>query len=183
MQVIRILSILAAAAALNACSSGVDTPSGTSKGYTSARLVARKTEAPASTATQAKIHGMIQKSIAAQFSSNGMAYNQPGADLVVGYLVVFQDNAMTTYYDEFFGYGRDPDAISDQAHKKGVIEGTRPDSFERAGIVIDIIDARTNKLVYRDFAAGDIVKGVSDSTRAQRVNSAVHTALTSFFRN
>lgn len=182
MHVIRLLSIAAAAIALNACSSGVDMPGGTSKGYSSARLVARKTGAPASTATQAQVHGMIQKSLAAQFTSNGMAYNQPGADLVVGYLVVFQDNAMTTYFDDYFGYGRDPEAISEQAHKKGVIEGTRPDSFERAGIVIDIIDARTNKLVYRDFAAGDIVKGVSDSTRAQRVDNAVQTALASFFR-
>ena len=182
MQLLRITSLVALAAILNACSSGVDMPSGTSKGYSSARLVARKASAPASTAEEAKVHGMIQRSIAAQFKTNGLDFNKTTADLVVTYLVVYQDNAMTTYFDEFYGYGRDPEAISDAAHKKNVIDGKRPDAFERAGVVVDIVDARTNKLVYRSFGAGDIVRGIDDTTRAKRVNAAVNTALAPFFR-
>lgn len=182
MKTIRILSLVAIAAALTACSSGVDMPKGSSKGYTSARLVAAKANSPASSANERKIHGMIKNSIAAQFKSAGMAYNQGAADLVVSYLVIYQDNAMTTYYDEYFGYSSNPEEISDVAHQRGVIESKRPDRFERAGLVVDVIDARTYKLVYRNFATGDIVRGVSDATRAQRVNQAVNTALGPFFR-
>lgn len=182
MQFVRILPLAVFAVILNACSPGVDMPSGTSKGYNSARLVARKSSAPASTAEQNQVHGMIQRSIAAQFNANGLDYNKGAADLVVTYLVVLQDNAMTTYFDEFYGHGRDPEAISDAAHKKNVIDGKRPDEFERAGIIVDIVDARTNKLVYRNFGAGDVVRGLDDATRARRVNAAVNTALAPFFK-
>ena len=182
MKIISILPLVVIAAVLNACSSGVDQPTGNSKGYNSARLVARKSSAPASTATQKKVHGMIQNSIAAQFRTNGMAYNQGASDLVVTYLVVFQDNAMTTYFDDYYGHGRDPEAISDAAHKKNVIEGKRPDEFESAGVIIDIVDARTNELVYRNYGAGDFVRGLGDSTRTARVNQVINTAIAPFFR-
>ena len=100
-----------------------------------------------------------------------MAYNKPEADLIVGYLVVQQDNAMTTYFDEYFGHGRDPDEISDAAHRKNVINGKRPDQFERAGVVVDVIDAKTYELVYRNYAAGDIVRSNNDATRAAAVTT------------
>ena len=182
MQILRILPLVILAAALNACSSGVDLPTGNSKGYNSARLVARNSTAPPSTARESKVHGMIQNSIAAQFNANSMAYNKGAADLVVGYLVVYQDNAMTTYFDEYYGQGRDPEAISDAAHKKNVIDGTRPDEFERAGVIVDVIDARTNELVYRNFGAADIVRSNNDATRAARINQGVNTALAPFFK-
>lgn len=182
MQLIRILPFVAVAALLNACSPGVDMPSGTSKGYHSARLVDRRSSAPVSTPHEAKVHGMIQRSISARFDAHGLDDHKGASDLVVAYLVVFQDNAMTTYFDEFYGHGRDPEVIADAAHKKNVIDGKRPDEFERAGIVIDIIDAGTNKLVYRNFGAGDVVRGLDDATRAQRIDAAVNTALAPFFR-
>jgi len=182
MQPVRLLSILGLALVLNACSSGVDQPKGSSKGYQSVRFVHRGPNEQAVTdPKENKIHGMIQNSITRQFTSNGLQFNS-GAELVVAYLVIYQDNAMTTYFDAYFGHGRDPDSISDVAHERGVIKGERPDYFERAGIVVDVIDARTNKLVYRSFATGDIVRGNSDGTRAQNINSAVNTALAPFFR-
>ena len=45
----------------------------------------------------------------------------------------------------------------------------RPESFERAGLLVDVIDAKTNKLVYRNIFAGDITRGVSDAARSQRI--------------
>ena len=71
--------------------------------------------------------------------------------------------------------------IADIAHTRGALEGKRPDYFQRAGILIDIIDARTNKLVYRNFATGDVVRGASEGTRAARIDAAVGQALEAFF--
>ncbi len=48
-------------------------------------------------------------------------------------------------------------------------------------IVIDVIDARTNKLVYRNHATGDVVRGISESTRAARIDAAVAQAPGPFF--
>lgn len=182
MKLIHLISTAAVALALNACSPSVDMPKGTSKGYQSARLVKR---APNSsiviTAKEKKVHNMIQSSIKNQFTSHGKTYGQANADLVIGYLVIEQNNAMTTPYSEYFGYGRDANKIADIAHLKGVTEGVRPDFFERAGLLVDVIDAKTNKLIYRNIYVGDIVKGGSGAARSQRINTAVNEALAPFF--
>ena len=88
---------------------------------------------------------------------------------------------MTTSYNEYFGFNRDADGITDIAHTRGVIDSTTPDYFKRAGLLVDVIDAKTNKLVYRNKYVGPLVEGGSDSARTQRVNNAVNQALAPFF--
>ncbi|MCX6873459.1 MAG: DUF4136 domain-containing protein [Verrucomicrobia bacterium] len=178
LPVLTVLSLF-----LAACGPGVDMPKGTSKGYTSARLTQRDPNRPAiSNPTERSIHGMIQDSLRRQFRAKGLAYGTGSADLVVAYLVIYQEPGMTTSYEDYYGYGRPADAITDRAHDRGVIESKRPDYFQRAGIVIDLIDSRTNKLVYRNFATGDVVRGASGKTRAARIDAAVAQALAGFFR-
>ena len=63
----------------------------------------------------------------------------------------------------------------------GALENQRPDFFRQAGVVVDVIDSRTNKLVYRNFAKGDVVMNVSATTRAARIDAAVGEALAPFF--
>lgn len=175
--------LAAAGLMLASCSTSVDMPKGSSKGYHSARLVQRAPSAPAITdATEKQVHGMIQKSIARQFTSKGLAYGKSGADLAVAYMVIYQEPGVTASYDQYFGYGRDSGEIADVAHTRGALENTRPDFFRQAGIVIDVIDTRTNKLVYRNFAKGDVIKGASSATRSARIDAAVGQALESFFR-
>lgn len=171
-----------ASLAIVSCSTNVDMPKGTSKGYTSARLVQRNPNLKSDTATQAKVHQMIQKSIANQFTSHGLTYGKGNAELTVAYLVIYQEPGMTARYEDYFGYGRSTEEIADLAHTRGVIDNKNPDYFKRAGIVVDVIDARTNKLVYRNFAAGDVVTGASDSTRSARINTAVDQSLDGFFK-
>jgi hypothetical protein len=179
------LSILAAAIAclgIISCSTNVDMPKGTSKGYTSARLIQRDPNLPATTnATEKQVHGMIQRSLAKQFASKGIAYGKGDADLIVAYLVIYQEPGMTADYRDYFGYGRNADDIAVLAHNRGAL-GSRSEYFRQAGIVIDVVDRRTNKLVYRNFAKNDVVKGASDSTRAARIDAAVAQALTPFFK-
>lgn len=178
----RILTAIAAIG-LVSCSTGVDMPKGTRKGYGSARLTVRDPNAPAITEPAEKqVHGMIQKSIARQFTSKGMAYGGGGADLVVAYMVIYQEPGMTARYDQYFGYGRDSDAISDLAHTRGALENKRPDYFRQAGLVIDVIDSRSNKLVYRNFVKGDVIKGAAADTRAARIDAAVSQALAPFLK-
>lgn len=170
-----------ASLAIVSCSTGVDMPKGTSKGYTSARLVQRNPNLTPETATQAQVHPMIQKSIAKQFTARGLTYGKNPAELTVAYLVIYQEPGMTARYEDYFGYGRSTEEIANLAHTRGVIDNKNPDYFKRAGIVVDVIDARTNKLIYRNFAAGNVVTGASDSTRAARIDTAVGQALAPFF--
>ncbi|GEM_PF-472772 len=176
-------SLIATAALLAiSCSPSIDMPKGTSKGYSSARLVHRGSQSPAITdATEKQVHGMIQKSISKQFGAKGMSYGGSTAELVVAYLVIYQEPGMTASYEDYFGYGRNAAEISDVAHIRGSLENTRPDYFRQAGVLIDVIDSNTNKLVYRNLAKGDVVKGVSASTRAARIDAAIGQALAPFF--
>ena len=48
--------------------------------------------------------------------------------------------------------------------------------------MIDVIDARTNKLVYRNYYKSDIAQGTSDAVRSQRINAGVAQALAPFFK-
>ncbi len=165
------------------CAPSIDMPKGTSKGYTSARLVKRDPSRQSVTdPTEIQVHGMIQKSLANRFRANGLAYGKNDADLTIAYLVMYQEPGMTARYDDYFGYGRDAHGIADAAHIRGAVENTRPDYFQRAGIVVDVIDARTNELVFRNLAVGDVVRGVSDGNRAARIDAALAQALEPFFR-
>jgi hypothetical protein len=165
------------------CSPGIDMPKGTSKGFTSARMVKRDPNRPPSTeAIEVQVHRMIQKSLANRFEANGIAFGKNDADLTVAYLVIYQEPGMTARYEDYFGYGRDADKISDVAHIRGALDNKRADYFQRAGILVDVIDSRTNKLVFRNLATGDVVRGTSDSNRAARIDAAIAEALASFFR-
>ena len=164
------------------CVPNVDMPKGSSKGYASARLIQRDPAMPSSsTAIENQVHGMIQKSLAKTFTTKGMAYGKGDADLVVAYMVIYQEPGMTADYRDYFGYGRDAGEIATIAHARGVENNKRTDYFRQAGILIDVVDSRTNKLVYRNLAKGDVVKGVSPATRAARIDAAVSSALEPFF--
>lgn len=178
----RLLATALACLSFISCSANVDMPKGTSKGYGSARLIQRDPGLPApSKAIEKQVHGMIQKSLSKQFASRGIAYGGSDADLVVAYMVIYQEPGMTADYREYFGYGRSADDIAVLAHNRGAL-GSRAEYFRQAGIVIDVIDSRTNKLIYRNFAKNDVVKGASDGTRAARIDAAVAQALAPFFK-
>ena len=177
----RSLAVTTALLAIS-CSKHIDMPKGTSKGYNSARLVQRNSQSPSITdANEKQVHSMIQKSISKQFGAKGMSYGDRNAQLVVAYLVIYQEPGMTASYEDYFGYGRDTEKISDVAHTRGSLKNKRPDYFRQAGVLIDVIDSSTNKLVYRNLAKGDVVKGASAGTRAAKIDAAVGQALAPFF--
>ena len=183
IQRLPLLLAVATASFLASCAPHVEQPKGTSKGYTSARLIQRDPSSPAITnPVEKQIHGMVQKSIAGQFTGHGLSFGKADSSLTVGYLVIYQEPGMTATYPQYFGYGRDEDKISDLAHTRGTLENKRPDYFRQAGIVIDVIDSHTQKLIYRGFSKGDVVKGASAGTRAARINAAVTECLAPFFR-
>ena len=175
------LLVALAGALLSSCSSGIDFPSGSIGKARSARLIHKKPSAQ-TTSDEAVVHRMIHNSLKAQFTSRGLSYGEPGAELVVAYLVVYQDNAMTTFFDDYFGSSHEAEAISDAAHMRGVVEeGGGREAYERAGLVVDVLDARTNELLFRNYATGNIVRGTSSSQRAARINDAVNRAISPFF--
>ena len=125
---------------------------------------------------------MIHNSLAANFKANGLSYGQSNAELIVAYTVIYQEPGMTTQTTKYSGYNIQSEEILEMAHMKGAVNSGRPDYFEQAGIIIDIRESATSKLVFRNVVKGDVVRGVSDSTRASRINNAIAEGLAPFFR-
>ncbi len=183
MQTRSFLSLIFATAVLAGCAS-VEQPKGSSKGYSSVRFMRAKAtlDPPEFIDDSEQANRLIQAAITDQFRANGIEFGGEDADLAVGYLLIVQNNASTGMVNDYFGYGRDSLEISELAHKRGVLEGNRPDYFEAGAIVIDLVDAKTNKLVYRNFAKRDLLENPSEAQRRQRINAAVAEALGPFFR-
>jgi hypothetical protein len=122
---------------------------------------------------------MVQAAISTEFEKQGLNMSDADADLIIAYLLITQDNVSTATMSEYFSYQRDAIKISDKAHTKGIM---KRDSFETGAIVIDLIDAKTNELIYRNFAKRELRQNVSDEQRVMRIQSAVEETLADFFR-
>ncbi|WP_169334292.1 DUF4136 domain-containing protein [Rubritalea marina] len=183
MTKLRLLLAGLCAFAMASCSNSIDMPKGSSSGYSSARIVKRAPNSqPITDPVEKKVHRLIHSNIQNQFTSRGMGFNSSNSDLVVAYMVIYQDSSTTTSYDEYFGYHRDSTEILDRAHEIGVIKEKNPDYFERAGLLVDIIDSKTNKLVYRNIGVVDVVNSPTEKERANRVSTAVNEAISPFFK-
>lgn len=164
---------------LSGCQS-IDLPKGTSAGYESFRFIEpnlandERFEVPSDIKDQ-----LIQAAIKAEFKANGLGFDPEGANLVVGYLIIKQDNVSTMAIPTY--YGIDSSKIRSLAHKKGVLKNESWDTFQVGAIVIDIFDTATNKLVYRNFAKRNI-KGIADEAELESlIGSAVTETLDAFF--
>ena len=183
MKTRLVLLSLCAALACSCSSNSIETPKGKAEGYQSARLVrATATTVPQGWEDSPEFNQWVQQAIGAEFSKQGLAFGSPDADLIVAYMLLHQATSSTTMNTDYFGHGRDAGAILEKAHERGVIDNQSPDEFEQGAIVIDVLDARTNELVFRNFATRSAIEGVTDAQRQQRVNSAVAETLAPFFR-
>jgi hypothetical protein len=176
----RLLLFVLPLALLPACQT-VAQPKGSSHGYRSARLV-RPHAAPAVANPDDRVNHAIQSALASTFRANGFDIQSPDAELTVAYLVLVQDNVTTTLINDYFGFGRNAMDIANLAHERGVIRNNTADSYESGTVVIDILDNKTGKLVYRDHATRDVTGGLSDAQLKARADSAVQQALAKFFR-
>ncbi|MFT4548981.1 MAG: hypothetical protein ACI8XO_000635 [Verrucomicrobiales bacterium] len=182
MKITQLLfaSILAAFAC--SCSS-IDKPKGNSKGFQSARFVkTTSTTTPQGLEDTPAVNKIVQDAITSEFSKRGMTVGDAGADVIIAYMLIRQDTSATTMNPDHFGYGRDAEAILERAHERGTIENKSPDAFEAGAIVIDILDARSNELVFRNFAKRSVIEGISEEAREQRIASAVAEAMAPFFK-
>ena len=181
---LRALCILSAPLVMLSACQSVDLPKGNARGYQSARLVrpVNNLNTPGIAPQASPANEMIQSALASEFGARGFRLDPANADLTVAYLVIVQDNVSTKVVDDYFGYGRSSMRLADAAHSAGVVHNKRADYYREGSVVVDIIDNKTGKLVYRDFATGDLTGEVSDAQLRARINTAVKQALAKFFR-
>ena len=186
MNIFRLSSIAIVILTLCSCTPAVEKAKGTSRGYQSARFVETKRPDRTASATAPEddpaFNAAVRRAITREFDANKVPVTGGSADLIIAYMLLRQNSVATTMNNDYFGNGRNPMAILEEAHKRGVINNKRPDDFLRGAIVIDVLDARTNKLVFRNYAVRPVTVGVDTATRQARIDSTVSQALAPFFK-
>lgn len=164
---------------VSGCTS-VPMPKGSSKGYASVRFVApNQPVAEDNTPRFIEANRMIKSAITDQMESHGLQVVDQNADLIIAYLIILQDNVSTSYCNQYYGY-QDFMEIVDLAFKEG-LKQHYPEKVEKRAIVIDLIDAKTYKLVYRDYALSGSIADLSEENREKAIHAVVANALQAFF--
>jgi len=120
----------------------------------------------------AQLHQLVQAAIVADLSHRGLTSVSSGGDITVAYLIIAGNNATTTAINEYFGYGRDVSALTEKAHEK-YTENKNPNYFEAGTLLIDLIDARTNKLLKRNYATRTLLTNPTAAKQAERIQEVV----------
>ena len=105
-----------------------------------------------------------------------MTRQAAGGDVTVAYLVIVGNNASTEVIDTYFGYGRDASGLQEKA--QAAYTGSKnPNYFEAGTLLVDIIDAKTYKLLKRSYVVRPLLSNPSAEVRAERIQEAVDAVL------
>ena len=171
------LTLAASVLMLAGCSS---TPTKVDSGPIRARtfsFVSRSGKpAPAYADNRQAIHAMIQGAITKNLADRSVSQVPSGGDVTVAYLIIAGNNASTTSINDYFGYGEDAAALHNKAHT-AYTESKNPNYFEAGTLVIDIIDAKSFKLLKRGYATRSLLRNAPDDVRSERIQEVVDAIL------
>ena len=132
--------------------------------------------APAFVDSRQQMNTMIQDSITRNLASKGLQRLPSGGDVTVAYLVIVGNNVSTVAIHDYFGYGRDFNALQDKA--QDAYSGSKnPNYFQAGTLLIDIIDAKTYKLLKRSYVTRPVLNNPTVEARAEHIQEAVNAVL------
>jgi len=123
-----------------------------------------------------QVHALIQDSIIRKLASKGLGKVASGGDVDVAYLVIIGNNERTEAVSTYFGYGRDIAALHDKA-QDAYAGSKNPNYFEAGTLLIDIIDAKTYKLLKRSYVTRPLLRNPTAEVQAERIQEAVDAVL------
>jgi hypothetical protein len=124
---------------------------------------------------RAPVHRMIQNAITRNLASKGIT-KAAGGDLTVAYMVVIGNSASTEAISDYFGYSEETEKLHYKAHD-AYTEGANRNYFEAGTLLIDVLDAKTHKLLKRGFATRPRLKNLPDNERGARIQEVVDQIL------
>jgi len=129
----------------------------------------------------AQVDIRIRTAVGAQLRLKGYTMTTNGKpDFYVAYHAGLKDMTPDTT-DQYFSKGMAGAPFSHTADTRTKdATPSKIDSHLAGSLLVDIIDAGTNKLVWRGTAAGDIDPGLTSEERDARVRAIVHEMLSHF---
>ena len=116
----------------------------------------------------------FEKDIYEKLSKNGFTYvtSADEAGILVGYVLALESALSDMDIDNL--YGINPHFVPDNADT---------DKYEKGTVIIDIIEARTNRMVWRGALQGMANFDVSDKERKERIKTVVDRLLNEFVKD
>jgi Domain of unknown function (DUF4136) len=177
MKKLYLLSLLLAGLLLAGCSS---TPTHVNKGALPAHTFnfvnGGISLTPPAVDRRDTVHQQIQAAIIKSLAAKGSNRTNETGDVIVAYMIVLGNNVSTEAITTYFGSGRDAGALHHQAHA-AYTGNLNPDHFAAGTLLIDVIDAKTYELRYRDFAVQPAMWQATTEERAGHIQAAVDAAL------
>lgn len=124
----------------------------------------------------APVHALIQDSISQNLAQKGLTHVPAGGDVVVAYLVIVGDNASTEAVNTYFGNGRHAEDLHDKA-QAAYNNSKSPNYFQAGTLLVDILDAKTYKLLERSYVVRPLLRNPTSEVRAERIQEAVDAVL------
>ena len=177
MKYASLLSVALSALLLAGCSSTptrVDT--GTIRATTFSFVSPGDRNAPPFVDERESVHVLLQHLISGNLGSKGLNHVASGGDVIVAYLVIIGNNASTEAIDTYFGHGRDVTALHDKA-QDAYSSSKNPNYFEAGTLLVDIIDAKTYKLLKRSYVVRPLLRDATLEVRSERIQEAVNEVL------
>ena len=131
---------------------------------------------PPAAARRDAIHQIIQKAIINNLTAKGLQRTDGTGDVTVAYMIIVGNNVSTEAITTYFGMGRDADALHNKA-EDAYSSSKNPNHFEAGTLVIDVLDAKTYELLYRNYVVRPILGNATAAVRGERIQEAVNAAL------
>jgi hypothetical protein len=177
-----LFSLCLGIALLSGCSTTkkIDLPKGSSAGYSTFRMYQHNSShVPDFTNREDTVNAVLQSALKAEFEAQGMKESPGNAELIVAFLLVVQNTAVTTAISDYYvSSGSD---IVSRAHSR-MGSKNMPGGYEAGAIVVDIIDKDSGVVIYRDFAKRETLDYLTPAEKEKRAQEAAVEAVAAFFK-
>jgi hypothetical protein len=131
---------------------------------------------PPATDRRDAIHQIIQKAIVNDLTAKGLTRSNGAGEVIVAYMFIVGNDVTTEAVTTYFGMGRDADALHNKA-SNAYSSSKNPNQFEAGTLVIDVLDAKTYEILYRNYVTRPILGNATAAVRGDRIQEAVDTTL------
>lgn len=125
---------------------------------------------------RAQVHAAIQESLVRNLGGRGLSKVAESGDVTVAYLVIVGNNVSTAMINDYFGYGRDSSKLQEKA-TKAYSNSKNPNYFEAGTLLVDLIDTKSGKLLFRNYVVRPTLRDPSPEMREQHIREAVDELL------
>ncbi len=117
----------------------------------------------------------FQNDIKTKLISNGFTFTESlqNASILVGYVIALESSLNDMDINNL--YGINPGFINKNKEKN-------KNNYEKGTIIIDLIESRTNRMIWRGAIQGMAEFGIPDNEREDRLSSAVNCLLDEFLK-